>query len=127
MGQIRAEKVARVADDIPDIDVLGPAQGNLLVLGWGGTFGTLHQAVSELTAEGKKVSLAHLSYLNPFPKNLGTVLAGFKKVLVPEQNSGHLLMLLRNRFPGTSFQGHNRVRGVPFYVTEIRQAIEAVL
>lgn len=127
MVGLRAEKVARIADDIPPLEVVGAPESPLLVLGWGGTYGTLHQAVSELNTEGKKVALAHLAYLNPFPKNLGEVLGKYKKVLVPEQNSGHLLMLLRHRFPGTVFVGHNRVRGVPFYVSEIRQAIEAVL
>jgi 2-oxoglutarate ferredoxin oxidoreductase subunit alpha len=70
---------------------------------------------------------AHLTHLNPFPKNTGEILAKFEKVLVPELNSGQLLMLLRHRFPKVDFTGYNRVRGVPFYVSEVREAIEAAL
>jgi 2-oxoglutarate ferredoxin oxidoreductase subunit alpha len=123
MIRIRAEKVARVADSLPPLAVRGPQTGKLLVLGWGSTFGSIHQAVSDLTAAGKTVSQAHLTHLNPFPKNLGDVLKGFEKVLVPETNMGQLLMLLRNAFPGTSFTGYNRVRGIPFFVSELKEKI----
>ena len=127
MGLIRAEKVARVADDIAPLTVRGADQGRLLVLGWGSTYGPIYQAVSEVTEAGRPVSQAHLTHLNPFPKNTGEILAKFEKVLVPELNSGQLLMLLRHRFPKVDFTGYNRVRGVPFYVSEVREAIEAAL
>lgn len=127
MGQIRAEKVARVADDIAPLTVRGADRGRLLVLGWGSTYGPIYQAVSEVTEAGRAVSQAHLTHLNPFPKNTGEILSKFEKVLVPELNSGQLLMLLRHRFPRVDFVGYNRVRGVPFYVSEVREAIEAAL
>lgn len=131
MVGLRAEKVARIADSIPPLQVRGPAQGKVLVLGWGSTYGAIHAAVDEVNAAGgDPVAQAHLSYLNPFPKNLAEILASFQTVLIPELNSGHLLMLLRHHFGGRSpaprLTGYNRVRGIPFYVSEIRHAIEAL-
>jgi len=134
MVNFRAEKIARIADDIPPLSVRGPAEGPLLVLGWGSTHGAIRAAVDEIHESGRaKVAQAHLTHLNPFPKNLGEVLSRYKTVLVPELNSGQLLMLLRHRFheatrqSGTRLLGYNRVRGIPFYVSEVRQAIEARL
>jgi 2-oxoglutarate ferredoxin oxidoreductase subunit alpha len=124
---LRAEKVRRIADDIPEMALRGPQSGKLLVLGWGSTFGAIHQAVTELTAQGKALSQAHLNYINPFPKNLGAVLARFETVLVPELNTGQLLMLLRHHFPGVNFKGYNRVRGTPFQVAELREIIGALV
>ncbi len=124
---LRAEKIRRIANDIPELSVRGPQSGKLLVLGWGSPFGTIYQAVSELADEGKTVSQAHLNHLNPFPKNLGDVLRRFETVLVPELNSGHLLMLLRNQFPGVKATGYNRVRGIPFQVAEIKEKIRSLL
>jgi 2-oxoglutarate/2-oxoacid ferredoxin oxidoreductase subunit alpha len=120
---LRAEKVRRIADDVPPLEVRGAPSGKLLVLGWGSTYGTIHQAVTELEQDGKKVSQAHLSYLNPMPKNTGDVLAKFDRVLIPELNSGHLLMLLRHHFPKTDFAGYNRIRGIPFQVQELKDKI----
>jgi len=134
MVKLRAEKVARIADDIPELTVRGPQSGPLLILGWGSTHGAIHAAVDEVNAAGKgPVAQAHLTHLNPFPKNLGAVLSRYKTVLVPELNSGQLLMLLRHQFhrlgqkDGTRLTGYNRIRGVPFFVSEVRQAIEELL
>ena len=134
MVNLRAEKIARIADDIPPLSVRGPAEGPLLVLGWGSTHGAIRAAVDEINGSGPaRVAQAHLTHLNPFPKNLGEVLGRYKTVLVPELNSGQLLMLLRHRYhetaqkSGTRLVGYNRVRGIPFYVSEVRQAIEALL
>jgi 2-oxoglutarate ferredoxin oxidoreductase subunit alpha len=127
MIRLRAEKVARVADRIAPVALRGPSSGPLLVLGWGSTFGAIHQAVTDLAEEGRTVSQAHLTHLNPFPKNLADVLSGFSTILVPETNEGQLLMLLRHRFPDHRFVGHNRVRGIPFFVAELRAAIKAHL
>ncbi len=127
MIKLRAEKVARIADDIPALDVRGEPSGKTLVLGWGGTFGSIHQAVSELLEEGKKLSQAHLNYINPFPKNLGDVLKKFETVVVPECNSGQLLMLLRNQFPGIKAIGINKIQGSTFQVGELKEKISAVL
>jgi len=127
MIQLRAEKIQRIANDIPELTVRGAASGKALVLGWGSTYGTIHQAITELDVEGTKVSQAHLQHLNPFPKNIGDVLGKFEKVLIPELNSGHLLLLLRGRFPGLKFEGYNQVRGIPFQVAEMKDAIRRVL
>jgi 2-oxoglutarate ferredoxin oxidoreductase subunit alpha len=125
MIRLRAEKVARVADRIPPGEVWGPPSGPLLVLGWGATYGAIRQAVLDLGKGPRQVSQVHLTHLNPFPKNLGEIVKKFRTVLVPETNSGQLLMLLRNKFPGTNFVGYNRVRGVPFSVSELREEISA--
>ncbi|HMU96964.1 MAG TPA: 2-oxoacid:acceptor oxidoreductase subunit alpha [Elusimicrobiota bacterium] len=130
MVQLRAEKVARIADDIPPLDVRGPAKGKVLVLGWGSTYGTIHAAVDEVNNNGKiQVAQAHFHYINPFPKNTHDVLQNYEKILVPELNLGQLLMLLRHRFPDLAgrFTGLNRVRGIPFFVSEVRDAIEELL
>lgn len=121
---LRAEKIRRIAQDIPDIAVEGPASGKLLVLGWGGSYGPIFQAVSNLAAQGTVVSHAHLSYMNPFPKNLGEVLSKFKKILVPELNMGQLLVLLRSQFPGTQFVGYHKVQGQPFKSAELMEEIK---
>jgi 2-oxoglutarate ferredoxin oxidoreductase subunit alpha len=130
MVQLRAEKVARIADDIPALEVRGPTRGKVLVLGWGSTYGTIHAAVDEVNLNGKGlVAQAHFNYLNPFPKNTHDVLQNYEKILVPELNLGQLLMLLRSQFSdlATRFVGLNRVRGIPFFVSEVRQAIEEIL
>ncbi len=124
MTELRRDKIRRIADDIPPVDVFGEPKGKLLVLGWGGTYGTLHAAVDELRKSGKKVSACHLNYINPFPKNLGEVLSGFEKVLIPEINTGQLIVLIRNEFPGVKTVGYNRVTGQPFKIREIREEIE---
>src|SRR5262249_52334675 len=84
MVRLRAEKVARIAQDIPDLEVFGREQGKLLVVGWGGTHGAITSAVEKMQARGASVSSVHLRYLNPFPKNLADVLSRFERVLVPE-------------------------------------------
>lgn len=127
MINLRAEKVRRIAREIPDLEVRGPQSGKLLVLGWGSTYGSIFQAVSDLQTEGITVSQAHLSYLNPFPKNLGEVLKRFEKVLLPELNMGQLLMLLRHHFPGVAVSGLNKITGQTFRVNEIVAKIKEVL
>lgn len=127
MVRIRAEKVARIADDIPPLEVVGDAEGgDLLVIGWGSTYGAIDQAVGRVRRRGGKVSAAHLRYLNPFPANLGEVLSRFEKVLVPEMNLGQLRMLLRARFL-VDAHGINKVQGQPFKIKEIEKKIEELL
>jgi 2-oxoglutarate ferredoxin oxidoreductase subunit alpha len=99
----------------------------VLVLGWGGPFGALRAAVTELREEGKKVSHCHLHYINPFPKNLGEILKNFETVLIPEINMGNLIVLVRSQFEGVHCVGYNRVTGQPFKIREIKQQIEALL
>jgi len=126
MVRLRAEKVARIANDIAPVEVDGADRGELLVVGWGGTHGAITTAVEEVRSDGLAVSSIHLRHLNPFPSNLGEVLRGFERVLVPEQNLGQLCRLLRAEFlvPAESL---GRVEGQPFRVSEIRGRIEAML
>jgi len=114
----RAEKVARIADDIPDLEIFGESEGRLLVIGWGSTYGAITSAVEDMQARGKSVSSVHIRHLNPFPRNLGEILGRFDRVLVPELNMGQLAMLLRARFlvPAVSFP---KVKGKPFKISEL--------
>ncbi len=122
MVDLRAEKIERIARTIPDVEVDGPQAGDLLVLSWGSTHGAIRSAAEQAQAEGVPVSTAHLRYLNPFPTNLGEVLGRFQHVLIPENNSGHLLLLIRARYL-IDAQGLNKVTGKPFTAVEIAEAI----
>jgi 2-oxoglutarate ferredoxin oxidoreductase subunit alpha len=123
MTNLRAEKVQRVVQEVPDLEVFGDDEGELLVVGWGGTYGAIHSAVRKARAAGRSVSQAHLRYLNPFPANLGDVLKRFRRVLCPELNTGQLRMVLRSRYL-VDVVGLNKVEGQPFKVAEIRARIE---
>src|SRR6516162_9997800 len=98
MVRTRAQKIANIANEIPLLEVSGPAKGDVLVIGWGGTYGSIATAVERCQQKGMKVAQAHLRYLNPMPKNTGEVLANYCKVLIPELNAGQLRMLLRGEF-----------------------------
>jgi 2-oxoglutarate ferredoxin oxidoreductase subunit alpha len=126
MIRLRAEKVARIAQEIPAVEVFGPDRGELLVVGWGGTHGAITSAVEEARADGQPVSSIHLRHLNPFPANLGEVLSRFERILVPELNCGQLCQLLRAEFLVPA-QTLSKVQGQPFKVREIREAIDAML
>lgn len=127
MTMLRREKIKRITQDIPDVEVMGDKKGKLLVLGWGGTYGSITAAVMELQKQGKKVSACHLHYLNPFPKNLGEVLKNFETILVPELNTGQLLLLLRGEYEGLHAVGLNKIKGQPFMIREIKEKIETLL
>jgi 2-oxoglutarate ferredoxin oxidoreductase subunit alpha len=126
MVRTRAQKIANIADDVPPLEVNGPAQGDLLVIGWGGTYGSIATAVERMQLKGHKVAQAHLRYLNPMPRNTAEVLARYKKVLVPELNAGQLRHLLRSLYL-TPAEGLNKVQGKPFLVSEIEDRIEQML
>jgi 2-oxoglutarate/2-oxoacid ferredoxin oxidoreductase subunit alpha len=126
MVRTRAQKVANIANAIPDLKVEGPESGDLLVVGWGGTYGSIATAVQRAQRKGHKVAQAHLRYLNPMPKNTGEVLKRYKKVLVPELNAGQLLVLLRSKFLVDAV-GLNKIQGRPFLVSEIEAKIEEML
>ena len=96
------------------------------MLGWGGTYGPIQSAARRLRQDGEKVAQAHLTHLNPFPRNLGDVLRGYDRVLVPEMNLGQLLKLVRAEFLVDAV-GYNRVRGLPFRSAELAEAMEAML
>jgi 2-oxoglutarate ferredoxin oxidoreductase subunit alpha len=123
MNDLRALKVARIAAELPPVEVLGPPRGELLVVGWGGTHGAITSAVEEARNDGLPVSAVHLRHLNPLPANLGDVFAGFEKVLVAELNQGQLSRVLRERYlvPAELL---SKVEGQPFKVSEIRARIE---
>jgi len=127
MIQLRAEKIRRIANDIPEAEIRGPESGKLLILSWGSTYGGVFQAVSEFESKGIKLSHVHLNYLNPFPKNLGALLSRFEKILVPELNMGQLLFLLRNNFTGINVVGLNKVQGQTFKISEIVEKIKELL
>ena len=121
MTDLRLEKIDRVRDYLPPLEPHGGAAGDLLVLGWGGTYGSIVTAVNNAREAGHSVSAAHLRYLNPMPKNLGEVLGRFKKVLIPELNTGQLRMLVRAKYL-IDAKGLNKVQGKPFLIEEIEQS-----
>ncbi|MDH3915156.1 MAG: 2-oxoacid:acceptor oxidoreductase subunit alpha [Chromatiales bacterium] len=126
MVQLRAKKIERIADDIPLLEVFGPEKGELLVLGWGSTYGAIRTAVERSKSGGASVACAQLRYLNPFPSNLGEILDRFDQVLVPELNAGQLRLLLRARFL-KDVQGLNKVQGQPFRTWEVQEKIDSML
>ncbi len=126
MVATRQKKVDGIADDIPEQTVEGPEEGDLLVLSWGGTYGSNRTAVRECIRAGKSVAHAHLRYLNPMPRNLGEVISRYKKVLIPELNTGQLRLLIRSYFLVDAV-GYNKVQGKPFLVSELVAKIDELL
>ncbi|MBF0586442.1 2-oxoacid:acceptor oxidoreductase subunit alpha [Prosthecochloris sp. N3] len=127
MTKLRAEKVERVADIIPDQTIdNGPETGDLLVLGWGSTYGAIKIAVNQAIEKGYSVAHAHLRYMNPMPKNLGDILSNYKKVLIPENNSGQLIHLIRDKFQIEPV-GFSKVQGLPFNEMEIEEKITDIV
>ena len=126
MVKLRTEKVKRIVNDISDLEVDGDDHGELLVLGWGSTYGSIKDAVNKARRAGLKLSHAHLRYLNPMPRNTGIVLNNFKKVLIPEINLGQLAHLIRSEFL-IPVEQLNLVRGLPFKVNDILDKINSLL
>jgi 2-oxoglutarate/2-oxoacid ferredoxin oxidoreductase subunit alpha len=126
MQLLRQAKIRRIADDIPELEVFGPDRGDLLILGWGSTYGAIRSAVELLRAQGRSVAHAHLRHLNPFPSNTEKVVRSYRRVLIPEVNLGQLLMLIRAAFL-VDAEGYNRVRGKPFRIAEIVEQAEKML
>ena len=122
MTRLRADKVAAIAKNLLPLEVNGDPEGDLLVLGWGGTYGAISSAVRNLQAEGFSVSSLHLRHLSPFPNDLGDVLERFKKVLVPELNMGQLSLLLRAKYLIDAVS-YTKVQGQPFKVAELSKKI----
>mgnify|MGYP003320464426 CR=1 FL=1 len=123
MVRERAGKVARIAADLPELKIRGEESGNLLVVGWGGTYGHIASAVHDLQEAGEKVSYTHFDYINPLPPNTEKVLSAFSKILVCELNSGQFADYLRARFPDLNFIKFNKIQGQPFLVDEVKNAI----
>jgi 2-oxoglutarate ferredoxin oxidoreductase subunit alpha len=126
MVHLRADKIAGIVQDVPDLEVAGDESGDLLVLGWGSTYGVITTAVQRARAHGRKVSSAHLRHLNPLPSNLGDVMTRFGKVLMPEINLGQMRMLIRARYL-VDVIGLNRVTGRPFTIAEIEKKIAELI
>ncbi len=119
MVKNRAAKVAKVADYIPAQSVMGAEEGDLLVVGWGGTKGHLASAVQQLISEGKSISLCHFNYINPLPKNTAEIFAKYKKIVVCELNEGQFASYLRQSFEGFKCEQFNKVEGQPFTVVDL--------
>jgi 2-oxoglutarate ferredoxin oxidoreductase subunit alpha len=127
MTRLRAQKVAGIASDIPELEVDDPSgEAKVLVLGWGGTYGPIAAGCRRVRKTGHNVAHAHLTHLNPFPRNTGEVLRRYDKVLVPEMNLGQLLKLVRAEFLVDAI-GYNRVNGLPLRAAELESAIEALV
>lgn len=121
MTDLRQAKIDYIANCIPALEVKGNPDADLLVVGWGGTYGHLFSAVDELNHEGKKVALAHFNYINPLPANTAEVLKRYKKVVVCEQNNGQFATQLCGKIPGLVVNRFNRVQGQPFMVSELKE------
>jgi len=126
MVRLRAAKVAAVAQDVPDVVPAGDPDGDLLLVGWGSTYGSITSALSAQRAKGRRIGHVHLRHLNPLPRNLGDLLQRYRKVVVPEMNMGQLLWVLRAQFL-VDAEGLNKIQGKPFKVSEIEAKIEEEL
>ena len=122
MTRLRAAKVAKIADDIPELAVDEEGGEELLVVGWGSSYGQIKAGIRRVRGAGKKVAHAHLYHLNPFPKNTGDVLRRFPRVLVPEMNNGQLVRLLRAEFL-VDAKSYTKIQGLPFRAAEIETEI----
>ncbi len=125
MTRLRAQKVQNIP--VPDLEVLGDADADLLIVGFGGTYGHLHAAMDELRAQGKKVAMTHFRYINPLPANTAEVMKKFKKVVVAEQNMGQLAGWLRMKVDNFTPYQYNEVKGQPFKVNELVESFKNIL
>ncbi len=128
MTRIRAEKVKRVQNYIPDQETEFADSGDLLVVGWGGTYGSLHSAVKHLNEEGfTNIGFAHFHYLNPLPKNTDELFKRFKKIVVCELNTGQFIKVLASNFRGHEFLQFNKIQGLPFANNELKEKFKQIL
>jgi 2-oxoglutarate ferredoxin oxidoreductase subunit alpha len=126
MVRLRAQKVKNIENDIPDLKVEGDKDADLLIVGWGSTYGSIWEAVNRVRIQGLKVAFAHFRYLNPFPKNTADVLKKYKRIICPEINMGQLSKLLRQEFL-IDVESFNKIQGLPFKSSEIESKIESIL
>ncbi len=127
MCKVRAEKIEKIVDYIPPQKIVGAQEGEVLIVGWGGTYGSLYSSVEKSFEEGKSVGLAHFSYLNPLPRNTADIFEKFKKIIVCELNLGQFQKLLQAKFPQFKFKSYNKVQGLPFTIDEINNLINEKL
>jgi len=126
MVELRARKIAQIADHIPEQKVLGPEEGDLLVLGWGGTAGAIRSAFERVSKQGKSVAIASVRHLHPFPRNLGDVLSRYRHILIPELNMGQLRTVIRATYLRDAY-GLNKIQGKPFLISEIEAKMSEIL
>ena len=127
MVYTRKEKVERIANEIPALEVACDADADTLLVGWGGTYGHLYTAAEEMCKAGKKVAFAHFRYINPLPANTAEVLARYKRVIVAELNTGQFADYLQAKFPGVKIERVNKVQGQPFLVSEIIDGVTKIM
>lgn len=127
MVYIRKEKIERIADNIPALEVSHNADADTLLVGWGGTFGHLYTAAEELNKEGKPVAFAHFRYINPLPANTAEVFSKYKRVIVAELNTGQFADFLQSKFPEVKFERINKVQGQPFLVKEVIDGVTKIM
>lgn len=127
MTQLREAKVQKVAEFIPDQDIMGDETGDLLVVSWGGTRGSVMTAIKEMQKEGRKISHAHFHYIMPLPRNTKDLLSGFKKIVVCELNAGQFVKYLRITYPEFKYLQFNKIQGLPFFVSELTQVFNQIL
>ena len=123
----REEKVERVAAYLPKQEVIGHKSGDLLVIGWGGTYGALYTAVKELQEEGYSISLAQFKHINPLPRNTKDLLHNYKKRVICELNRGQFAMYLRSKLPQFDYLQYNKVQGLPFMISELKIKFKEIL
>ena len=127
MVEIRERKVQRVADFIPEQEIIGEKEGEMLVIGWGGSYGALFTAVKDLQEEGYSISLAQFNYINPLPRNTGDVMKNFKRRIVCELNLGQFANYLRSKYPQYEYMQYNKVQGLPFMISELKIKFKELL
>jgi 2-oxoglutarate ferredoxin oxidoreductase subunit alpha len=121
MVKVREEKVQRVVNYIPELEVEGVDEGELLVVGWGGTYGSLTTAIKQCETKNQSIAHAHFSYIKPLPKNTADVFRRYKKILICELNNGQLIKYLRSELPEFTYMQYNKIQGLPFRVTELTE------
>lgn len=127
MVMLRREKIARIADDIPEVEIIGNPDADTLLIGWGGTYGHLHTAADMLNAAGKPVAFAHFRYINPLPKNTAEVINRYGRVIVAELNTGMFADYLQCRFPGKNILRINKIQGQPFSSAEVAERVARMM
>ena len=127
MVMARREKVARIASDIPALEVLEAEGADTILIGWGGTYGHLRTAASELTCSGTPVAFAHFNYINPLPANTAEVLPRFRRVIVAELNTGMFADYLQCRYPNLDIRRINKIQGQPFLVSEVTARVKEIM
>jgi len=127
MTDLREAKVDKIADFIPELEIMGDKNADVCIIGWGGTYGHLISTMNSIREEGKKVALVHFNYIKPLPKNTESILAKFKKRIVCELNLGQFVSYLRQNFPKLEYKQYNKVQGLPFTVAELKNAVIKIM